>query len=347
MSRLMNYRLLGRSGLRVSEMALGTMTFGEEWGWGASAEESRRMFDAYVARGGNFIDTANRYTEGASERIVGECVADDRERFVVASKYSLKWRDGDPNAAGNHRKNLVQSVTQSLERLDLEYLDVLWLHAWDYLTPIDEVMRALDDLVRQGAVMYVGISDTPAWIVSWGNVLAELKGWSPFVALQVEHSLVERTVERDLIPMAKAFGMAVTPWSPLGGGVLSGKYSRGKAPAAKSTRLAANSARLSQRNLDIAETVVSVAEEIGCSASQVAIRWLLEQSHTSIPIIGGRNVAQVEDSMNALDIELSADQRKRLNSVSAIDLGFPHQFLNQPNIREMVTAGMDSRILRG
>jgi aryl-alcohol dehydrogenase-like predicted oxidoreductase len=346
MSRMMNYRMLGRSGLRVSELALGTMTFGEEWGWGASAAESRKMFDAFVARGGNFIDTANRYTEGTSEKIVGELVAEDRERFVVATKYTLKWRDGDPNAAGNHRKNLVQSVMQSLERLDVDYVDVLWLHAWDFLTPIDEVMRALDDLVRQGAVMYVGVSDTPAWIVSWGNVMADLKGWSPFVALQVEHSLVERTVERDLIPMAKAFGMAVTPWSPLGGGVLSGKYSRGNRPEAKSTRLAANSARLSERNLAIAEVVMNVADEIGCSASQVSIRWLLDQTHTSIPIIGGRTEAQITDSMNALDITLSADQRARLDAVSAIELGFPHQFLQQPNIRDMVTGAMDARIVK-
>jgi aryl-alcohol dehydrogenase-like predicted oxidoreductase len=347
MSRPMNYRLLGKSGLRVSELALGTMTFGEEWGWGANRDESNKMFDAYVARGGNFIDTANRYTEGTSERIVGELVAEDRERFVVATKYSLKWRNGDPNAAGNHRKNLVQSVMQSLERMDLEYIDVLWLHAWDFLTPIEEVMRALDDLVRQGAVFYVGISDTPAWIVSWGNVLAELKGWSPFIALQVEHSLVERTVERDLIPMAKAFGMAVTPWSPLGAGVLSGKYSRGRAPAAKSTRLAETSTRLSPRNLQIAEVVVDVAEELGCSASQVAIRWLLEQSHTSIPIIGGRNAEQVEDTMGALDIVLTVDQRSRLDAVSAIELGFPHAFLQQPNVRDMVTGAMDARIVAG
>ena len=198
--------LLGRSGLRVSELALGTMTFGEEWGWGASKADSQKVFDAYAEAGGNFVDTANRYTEGTSEKFVGEFIHSDREHFVLATKYTLKMRDGDPNFSGNHRKNLVQSVNASLKRLNTDYIDLLWVHAWDFLTPVEEVMRGLDDLVRQGTVLYVGVSDTPAWIVAQANTLADLRGWTRFVGLQIQYSLVERTPERDLLPMARAFG---------------------------------------------------------------------------------------------------------------------------------------------
>ena len=202
----MRYKLLGRSGLRVSELALGTMTFGEEWGWGASKADSQKVFDAYAEAGGNFVDTANRYTEGTSEKFVGEFIHSDREHFVLATKYTLKMRDDDPNFSGNHRKNLVQSVNASLKRLNTDYIDLLWVHAWDFLTPVEEVMRGLDDLVRQGTVLYVGVSDTPAWIVAQANTLADLRGWTRFVGLQIQYSLVERTPERDLLPMARAFG---------------------------------------------------------------------------------------------------------------------------------------------
>ena len=192
----MRYKLLGRSGLRVSELCLGTMTFGEEWGWGASKQESKRIFDAFVAAGGNFIDTANRYTDGTSERYVGEFVAAERERFVVATKYTIYMRKGDPNSAGNHRKNMMQSLEASLRRLNTPYVDLYWVHAWDFMTPEEEVLRALDDMVRQGKVLYIGISDTPAWIVSRMNAIADLRGWSAFTALQIEYSLIQRTVER-------------------------------------------------------------------------------------------------------------------------------------------------------
>jgi aryl-alcohol dehydrogenase-like predicted oxidoreductase len=200
----MRYKLLGKSGLRVSELALGTMTFGEEWGWGASKEESRHIFEAYVAAGGNFIDTANRYTEGTSEKFVGEFVAPERDKFVVATKYTLFMRRNDPNAAGNQRKNMVQSLEASLKRLGTDYVDLYWVHAWDFMTPVEEVLRALDDMVRAGKILYVGISDTPAWVVSQANMLAELRGWTRFVGLQLPYSLIERTPERELLPMACA-----------------------------------------------------------------------------------------------------------------------------------------------
>ena len=208
----MRYTLFGRSGLRVSELCLGTMTFGEDWGWGASKEESRRIFDRYVEAGGNFVDTSSNYTNGTAERFVGEFVASDRDHFVLATKYTLTDRPGDPNFGGNHRKNLLRSLEGSLARLDTDRVDVLWLHMWDGMTPVDEVVRALDDVVRSGKALYVGFSDTPAWVVSQANTMAELRGWSRFVGLQLPYSLADRSPERDLLPMAKAFEMAVMVW---------------------------------------------------------------------------------------------------------------------------------------
>ncbi|WP_343715635.1 aldo/keto reductase, partial [Inquilinus sp.] len=221
-----HYRLLGRSGLRVSPLALGAMTFGTDWGWGADEAEVRRIVDAYVDRGGNFIDTANQYTEGTSERLVGKFAADRRDRLVIATKYTLPLRHGDPNAGGNHRKSLVRSVESSLQRMRTDYIDLLYLHAWDFTTPVEEILRAMDDVVRAGKVLYVAISDAPAWQVARMQTIADLRGWSPLIALQIEYSLIERTVERDLIPMARELGLGVIPWSPLASGVLTGKYGR-------------------------------------------------------------------------------------------------------------------------
>jgi aryl-alcohol dehydrogenase-like predicted oxidoreductase len=220
----MRYKLLGNSGLRVAELALGTMTFGEDWGWGASKEESRKIWDCYAKAGGNFIDTSVNYTNGSAESFVGDFAAGDRDHFVLSTKFTLARRQGDPNAAGNHRKNMMNSVETSLRHLKTDYIDLLWLHAWDFTTSIEEVMRGLDDLVRQGKVLYVGISDSPAWVVSAANTMAELRGWSRFAGLQVRYNLADRDVERDLLPMARAFGLAVMPWSVLGAGTLTGKY---------------------------------------------------------------------------------------------------------------------------
>ena len=224
----MRYKLFGKSGLRVSEICLGTMTFGEEWDFGANKEDSKKIFDAYAKRGGNFIDTANRYTNGTSEKYVGEFIASQREHFVLATKYTLYEKTGDPNQSGNHRKNMMQSVDASLKRLNTEYIDVLYLHAWDFLSPIDEIMRAFDDLVRQGKIFYAAISDTPAWRVAQANTIADLRGLSPFVGLQVEYSLLQRTPERDLLPMSKIFDIAITAWAPIAGGALTGKYLKNK-----------------------------------------------------------------------------------------------------------------------
>src|SRR5918992_1233986 len=257
----MRYKLLGRSGLRVSEVALGTMTFGEAWGWGAPKDESRRIFDAYLEAGGNFVDTACNYTDGESEEILGELVQAERERLVLAPKYTLTARREDPNAGGNHRKNMVQTLEGSLRRLRTDYVDFLWLHMWDGLTPVEEVVRALDDLVSSGKVLYVGISDTPSWVVSQAVTLADLRGWSRFVAVQAPYSLADRDVERDLLPMARSLELAFTPWGMLEGGALTGKY-LSETGEARRYELAGD------RVNAIAREVLGVAEKIGATPSQ-------------------------------------------------------------------------------
>lgn len=335
----MNYTLLGRSGLKVSELCLGTMGFGKEWNWGADEATSFQILEAYANAGGNFIDTANRYTEGTSERIIGSFVQRDRDHFVIATKYSLFDNQTNVNASGNNRKNMMRSVEESLKRLQTGFIDVLYLHIWDNLTPIDEVMRAMDDLVRQGKVNYVAISDTPAWIVSKGQTLAELMGWSKFIALQLEYSLLQRTPERELIPMAKHYGLTVTPWAPLAGGALTGKYLKGD-----KGRLPDASKRLNERAQSITRTVVKIAEEIGCAPAHVALKWTMQQGFSSIPIVGATKVSQVEENLKALSIELSPSHIQELNEVSAIELGFPGDFLNEEGVKNVTFGGFYDRI---
>lgn len=335
----MRYQLLGRSGLRVSELCLGTMTFGEEWGWGASRQESRRVYDAFREAGGNFIDTANKYTEGTSERYLGEFMAAEREAVVLATKYTLTMNPGDPNASGNHRKNLVQSVEASLKRLKTDYIDLLWVHAWDFLTPTEEIMRALDDLVRRGKILYVGVSDAPAWEVSRANTLAELRGWTPFVGLQIQYSLVERTAERELLPMARAMDIGVTAWSPLGGGVLTGKYKTGQNDAKRYDGSSPFSDYfLSRRNLAVAQSVETVARSLGKSPSQVALNWLIgrRDGGVLIPIVGARTQEHLQDNLGCLDFSLPPEQRDELDRVSAIEPGFPHDFLELEPVKALV-----------
>lgn len=329
----MRYKLLGTSGLRVSEVALGTMTFGEDWGWGASRGQSQQIFEAFAEAGGNFIDTACNYTDGTSERFVGEMIAHDRDRFVLATKYTLSNRQSDLNFGGNHRKNLMRSLKASLERLQTDYIDLLWLHMWDSTTSVSEVMRALDDVVRSGQVHYVGVSDTPAWVVSQANILAELRGWSPFVALQVPYSLANRDVERDLLPMAKALGLAVTPWSILGGGLLSGKYNQETTQPTRQKR-----ENIAPERLQLAETVIAVAQELGHSPSQVAINWVRQQQHRAqiIPLLGARTLQQMQDNLGALQFQLTPDQLHRLDQANPLKLGFPYEFLQQEYVRQLV-----------
>ena len=349
--QLDDYLTLGRSGLRVSPVSLGTMTFGTDWGWGADAGESRRIFDRYVERGGNFVDTANMYTGGSAERLLGQFVAGRRESVVIATKYSLDMQTGNPNASGNHRRNMVRAVEASLQRLGTDYIDLLYLHAWDGLTPVEEVMRAFDDLVRAGKVLYAGISDTPAWQVSRMQAIADLRGWAPLAALQIEYSLIERTGERELLPMARELGLGVLAWSPLGSGVLTGKYSRadlvhgaGDALAGSRKDVAASNGALTARSLDIADGVRRIAEEAGRSPAQVALAWTLHRpGATVMPILGARTLAQFEDNLGALDLVLDEDQLQRLDAASGIALGFPHDFLRLPLTRSVLTGGASIR----
>jgi aryl-alcohol dehydrogenase-like predicted oxidoreductase len=338
----MRYKLLGKSGLRVSELALGTMTFGEDWGFGASRDECKKQLESYVEHGGNFIDSAINYTNGSSEKLVGELIASDRDGFVLATKYSLSTRPKDPNGGGNQRKNMVRSVETSLKRLGTDHIDLYWVHLHDPLTPIEETMRGLDDLVRAGKVLYVGISDAPAWVVARANTLAELRGWSAFIGLQVRWSLLDREVERELVPMAQALDLGITPWGVLGAGLLTGKYVGGKA---EDTRRAGWTAgRMTDKNNAIVAELVKVAAEVERSPSQVAIAWVRQKSPVVIPIIGARKHEQLLDNLKAADLTLTPEHMQRLDATSAIELGFPHDFLASDSIRNIAYGGTYSLI---
>src|SRR6202011_336729 len=321
----MKYRLLGNSGLRVSEAALGTMTFGDDWGWGAAKDEARKVYDAFREGGGNFIDTANFYTNGTSESFLGEFMKDHRQSMVLATKYSNAMPGNDANAAGNHRKSMMQSVEASLRRLQTDYIDLYWVHAWDQMTPVEEVMRGLDDLVRQGKVLYVGISDAPAWWMAQANTLAQLRGWSPFIGLQVEYSLIERTVERELVPMAKGLNVGFTAWSPLARGVLTGKYhGHGSSEQGRMNNDMMKDFMPEQKRTDrVVAAVTAVSDQTGRSMAQVALGWLRYRPVPVIPIIGARKLSQLQDNLASLELILSAEQLKTLDQASRIELGFP------------------------
>ena len=347
----MRYRLLGNSGLRVSEAALGAMTFGEDWGWGTAKDEARKVYDAFREVGGNFIDTANLYTNGASEAFLGEFMEGHRQSMVLATKYTNASPGTDPNAAGNQRKNMVQALEASLKRLQTDYIDLYWVHIWDQLTPVEEVMRGLDDLARAGKVLYVGISDAPAWWIAQANTLAQLRGWSPFIALQIEYSLIERTVERELIPMAKALNVGVTAWSPLAGGVLTGKYhgqgssdQKGE-PGRMSGEMMKDFLPEQKRAERVVAGVKTVADEVDRSLAQVALAWLRSRPVPVIPIIGARKLSQLQDNLASFDLTLSSDQVKTLDEASSIELGFPYDLYEKELPRTFMYGGMQDKIL--
>src|ERR1700728_1155083 len=342
----MNYRLFGHSGLRVSEVSLGTMTFGEDWGWGSPKDESRKIYEAYHAAGGNFVDTANIYTNGTSETLVGEFIRDHRHSVVLATKYTNAMAGNDPNAAGNHRKSMVQALEDSLRRLKTDYIDLYWLHNWDQMTPAEEVMRAFDDLVSQGKVLYIGVSDAPAWWIAQANTLAELRGWTQFIGLQIEYSLIERTVERELVPMAKALNLGILAWSPLASGVLTGKYhGEGNADGARMSNEAMKEfLPEEQRAARIISAVRSVSAQVGRSMAQIALAWLRHQKVPVIPIIGARRVSQLQDNLASLDLELSAEQLKSLDGASQIDLGFPQSIYAKEMARALRYGGLWDRL---
>jgi len=328
----MRYRLLGHSGLRVSELCLGTMTFGEDWGWGADETTSHKIFQTFAEAGGNFIDTSNNYTNGTSERFVGAFIKAERDRFVVASKYTLRLKPGndkDLNLGGNSRKSMMRSVENSLRRLNTDYLDLLYLHMWDYMTPVEEVLRGADDLIRSGKVLYFAFSDTPAWVIAYAVAKAEDYGWSRPVGIQVPYSLLDRGIEREIMPMARGLDLAVLPWGLLESGVLTGKYSH---PADGPRR----ENDVSDASKRAGEAVVTLAREIGKSPAQVAINWVRQQPGNIIPILGCRTEAQIKDNLGCLDFTLSEAQIAQLSAISGFRAEFPNGFLHSKHVRELI-----------
>jgi aryl-alcohol dehydrogenase-like predicted oxidoreductase len=323
------------------------MTFGDEWGWGSPKAEAQKVYEGYREAGGNFIDTANFYTNGTSEKFIGEFIQGHRESVVLATKYSNAAPGNDPNAAGNHRKSMVQALEASLKRLQTDYIDLYWVHIWDGITPVEEVMRGLDDLVRQGKVLYAGISDAPAWWIAQANTLAELRRWTRFVGLQIEYSLIERTVERELVPMAKALNLGILAWSPLARGVLTGKYhGEGKTDEARMSREEMKQfLPEEQRATRIISAVKAVSEQVGRSMAQVALAWLRHRTVPVIPIIGARKVSQLHDNLTSLDLELSSEQLKTLDGASRIEPEFPQSIYDREMVRAIRYGGVWDRLL--
>ncbi len=330
MSALDHYVTLGRSGLRVSPFCLGTMTFGEDLGWGSSVKDSEAIVDRYVELGGNFIDTANLYTKGHSEKIIGDHLAHDREkrdRLVIATKFSGNLYPGDPNGGGSNRKSIVAACEQSLRRLRTDYIDLYWLHNWDKHTPIEETMSALHDLVQTGKVRYIGVSDTPAWKVAQAQLIAQFRGWSSFIGLQIEYSLLERTVEGELIPMAQELGMGVTPWSPLKGGVLSGKYTRENSTIKEDGRKW-NAVFLDDKAYSLIDELARIAKAQDTTVARVALAWVQGRAGVTSTIIGARSLAQLDDNLKGLEVALTAAQTEALDALSKPKLNWPADLLS-------------------
>jgi aryl-alcohol dehydrogenase-like predicted oxidoreductase len=329
------YVTLGNSGLRVSPLCLGAMTFGNEWGFGSEPQTARRVIDRYLDWGGNFIDTANIYNKGHSEKIIGEHLGPKRDRVVIATKFCGNLFRDDPNAGGAGRKAIFDQCAHSLRRLKTDYIDLYLMHFEDPHTPVEETMRALDDLVRAGKVRYIGFSDTFAWKCARAQTLARLKGWAPLVALQIEYSLLERTVEGELIPMARELGMGVTPWSPLKGGILTGKYTREKLPrphggeGGGEGRYKPDSRYINEATFTIVDALVKIGGQVGATPAQVALRWVMDRPGVSSTIIGARTMEQLEANLGAMEVELSPEHTRELDELSAPKLNFPHEFLSR------------------
>ncbi|WP_250493858.1 aldo/keto reductase [Caballeronia sp. GAWG1-1] len=333
----MRYRIFGSTGLKVSSLALGTGNFGTGWGYGSERDEAKTVFDTYRAAGGNFIDTADSYQFGDSETILAEFIKAEREDIVLASKFSLGASpDAGLQRTGNSRKAMVQAVDASLKRLDTDRIDLLWVHMPDGVTPSEEIARGLDDLVRAGKILYAGLSDFPAWRVATAATIAEMRGWAPISALQIEYSLVERTVERELLPMAAAFGLGTVAWSPLGGGLLSGKYRQGETGRKQGLGVVIHDESDARKTATV-DAVLAIANELGVSAAQVAIAWVLAKG--VLPIIGPRTLKQLDDNLGALAVSLSAEQLARLDAASATPLGFPHDVVNAERTRSRLAGG--------
>jgi aryl-alcohol dehydrogenase-like predicted oxidoreductase len=348
---LQDYITLGRSGLRVSPLSLGTMTFGTEWGWGSEEAQAREMFDRYVDMGGNFVDTANMYTSGKSEEMVGKFIREKnlRDRIVLATKFTFNTEQGNPNTGGNGRKNIYQALEASLQRLQTDHIDLYWLHAWDLVTPVEEVVATMTDLVRGGKIRYYGFSDTPAWYVARAQTLAEKEGKERLIALQLEYSLVERNIEREHIPAAQELGIGVCPWSPLAGGFLTGKYKRdgesGKGEGRlETTKDSGNPAfnKFSGRNWRILEVLLDVAKKMNKPSAQVALNWVITQPGVTSTIIGATKISQLNDNLQAAEFTIPDELRIRLDEVSALEAVHPYVFFGA-EIQPMVTGGTSVR----
>lgn len=333
------YYLLGRSGLRVSPLCLGTMTFGTEWGWGSTKETAREVLNGYVAAGGNFVDTADMYTGGRSEEILGELIADQkmRDRLVLATKFTFNTQPGDPNAGGNGRKNIMQSIDGSLKRLKTDYIDLYWMHVWDRMTPIEEVMGTLDHAVRAGKIRYIGLSDVPAWYLARAQTMAEFRGWTSVCSLQLEYSLLERNIENEFVAAARELGMGICPWSPLGGGMLTGKYQRsgqelvGAGEGRLQKTVGGNPVfdKFTERNWKIVDGLRSVATELGKSPAQVALNWITKRPGVVSSIIGATKITQLQDNLKALDFDIPASLSLRLDELSRPARPFPYVFFEE------------------
>ncbi|QFY63119.1 aldo/keto reductase (plasmid) [Rhizobium grahamii] len=320
---------LGRSALRVSPLTLGTMTFGEDWGWGTDAEHSVEILAEYLDRGGNSIDTANIYTNGHSEKIIGDYFAGQpskRDRVVFGTKFFASLHPGDPNGGGAGRKSMIHQLEASLRRLQTDYVDIYWLHNWDKFAPIEETLRALDDLVRSGKIRYIGLSDLPAWKTAEASVLSHFRGWTPVIALQLEYSLLERTIEGEHVPMAEALDMAIMPWSPLKNGFLSGKYRRSAAMPADASRSMITGAP-SEADYDVIDVLHQVAEDVGASPAAVALAWLRTKPAVTSILIGARRKEQFVENLAALEVALGEEHIARLDAISKPTLNFPAHVL--------------------
>jgi len=339
---LTSYITLGHSGLRVSPFCLGTMTFGEDWGWGASVADSEAVLSHFIDRGGNFIDTANSYTKGHSEKIIGDAIGHDRarrDRLVIATKFCTNMYPGDPNGGGANAKSVVQACEQSLRRLRTDYIDLYWMHVWDKFTPIEETMRALDQLVQAGKVRYIGFSDAPAWKTAQAQTIATFRGWAPMIALQIPYSLLERTVEDELMPMARELGLGVTPWGPLRSGILSGKYTRANAENPETGRAALRGVPLGEREFALIDALTEIASSHETSIAAIALAWVQSRAGVTSTIIGARTLDQLDDNLKALDLVLSADDIAKLDALSVPQTTFigMHEAIGRPVIQNGLT----------
>lgn len=345
------YVLLGRSGLRVSRLCLGTMTFGTEWGWGNAEEACREIFNRFLDSGCNFVDTADGYTNGTSETLIGKFLKErgDRDRVVIATKFGFGREQGNPNSGGNGRKNIYRALETSLRRLETDYIDLYWLHNWDTFTPAEELMSSLNDLVRSGKVRYIGFSNCPGWYLGRAETIAELRGYEPVIALQLEYSLVRREIEREHVPAALELGIGIMPWSPLASGLLTGKYQNSKGDVSGEGRLnvakehPAFSGLLAERNWKIVSELTKIAKELGRSPAQVALNWISHRPAVCSTILGATKMQQLEDNLASLDFTIPLELSKRLDEISAPEMTYPYYFFYKKEFRDMVSGNTNVR----